>query len=161
MEVALKNTKTTIPVSMLQEIHFPDKEVLDLHVGHDTDILDAFDGGNNTTTLSHVNGDDVDDILIESTIVQTDCIYVGLCALPHKEALNCHHYNAYDMIIPRAKELVSLADASKSPKERGVIVEDTLNKMISTKKANIASENPSCSLPAQSRLKDYAISSTV
>ena len=46
------------------------------------------------------------------------------------------------MIMPRAKQLVSLVDASKFPKERGVIVEDALNKMISTEKVNIVSENP-------------------
>ena len=45
-------------------------------------------------------------------------------------------------IIPRAKEPVSLVDASKFPKERGDIVEDALDKMISIEKANIASENP-------------------
>ena len=118
--------------------------VIDLHAGHDTDIFDVFDDGNDTTTLAHVHGDDIDDngILVESTTVQTDCIDFGLRALPHKDVINCHHYNAYDMIIPRAKELVSLVDASKFPKERGVIVEDALDKMINTKKANIASVNP-------------------
>ena len=91
MEIALKNTKTTVSVSMLQEIHLPGEQVIDLHAGHDTDILDVFDGGNNTTTLSHVDSDDVDDILIESTTVQTDCIDFGSHALPHEDVLDCHH----------------------------------------------------------------------
>jgi hypothetical protein len=129
VEIALKNTKRTVLVSISQKIH-------------DTDILDVFDDGNDTTTPAHVSGDDVDGILIESTTVQTDCIDFGLRALPHEDILNCHHYNAYYMIMPRAKELVSLVDASKFPKERGVIVEDALDKMISTEKANIASVNP-------------------
>jgi hypothetical protein len=42
----------------------------------------------------------------------------------------------------RAKELVSLVDASKFPRKRGVLVEDALDKIISTEKANIASEKP-------------------
>ena len=44
----------------------------------------------------------------------------------------------------RSKKLVSLVDdCSKFPKERGVLVEEALDKMISTKKkANIASEKP-------------------
>ena len=45
--------------------------------------------------------------------------------------------------MPRSKELVSLVDDSKFPKERGVLVEEALDKMISAKKANmIASEKP-------------------
>jgi hypothetical protein len=45
------------------------------------------------------------------------------------------------MIMARTKELVSLADASKFPQERGVLVEEAFDKIISIEKANIASEN--------------------
>jgi hypothetical protein len=45
--------------------------------------------------------------------------------------------------MPRAKEIVSLVDASKIPKERGILVEEALDKIISTEKANLASEKPS------------------
>ena len=52
------------------------------------------------------------------------------------------HDNAYDSIMTRAKELVSLVDASKIPKDRGLLVEEALDKINSTKKANMASEKP-------------------
>jgi hypothetical protein len=52
-------------------------------------------------------------------------------------------YNAYDMIIPRAKELLdSIIAASKNCRERGVDVERALDKMISEEKENLASEKP-------------------
>ena len=65
MDIALNNTKKTVPVPMLQEIHLPDQPVIDLHAGHDTDIFD--DGSDTNTTLVHVNGDDIYDIHIKST----------------------------------------------------------------------------------------------
>jgi hypothetical protein len=133
VEIALRNTKTTVPVSMSQEIYLPDEQAIDVRARHDADTLDAFNDGN--------DGDD-DDLLVESTTLQSDCIDFGLRALPHEDGLNCQRYNAHDTIIPRAKELVSLVDASKFPKDRGDIVEDALDKMISIEKANIASENP-------------------
>ncbi len=37
---------------------------------------------------------------------------------------------------------MSLVDASKIPKERGFLVEEALDKIIFTEKANIASEKP-------------------
>ena len=46
---------------MLQEIHLPD-----------TDITDNFDDGHDRNTLAHVNDDDIDDILLESTTVESD-----------------------------------------------------------------------------------------
>ena len=96
-----------VPVSMSQEIHLHDQPDIDLqhHAGHDTDIFDIFEDANDMNTLVHVNGDDIDDILIESTTVQTDCIDFGSRALHHKDVPNCHHYNVYDMIMARAKEL--------------------------------------------------------
>jgi hypothetical protein len=138
VEIALKNVKKTVPVSMSQEIHLPDEPILDLHAGHDTDFSQKFDDGHNTNTQV----DDDDDILIESTNVETDCIDFGSRALHHEDIPKSDHYNAYDMIMPRAKELVSLVDASKFPRERGVLVEEALDKIISTEKANIASEKP-------------------
>jgi hypothetical protein len=86
--------------------------------------------------------DDNDNILIESTSLETDCIDFGSRALHHEDVPESDHYNAYDSNMPRAKELVSLVDASKIPKERGVLVEWALDKIISTEKANMASEKP-------------------
>ena len=117
MEIALKNTKKTVPVSMSQEIHLPEQPDIDLHAGHDTDITDNFDDRYNTNTLVHVDDDYIDDLLIESTTVETDCIDFGSRALHRKDVPELDHYNAYDMIMPRAKELVSLVDASKKRRE--------------------------------------------
>jgi hypothetical protein len=99
-------------------------------------VSDNCDDGHNRNT--HV--DDDDDILIEST--ETNCIDFGSRALHHEDVTKSDHCNACNMIMPRAKELNSLVDASKIPKERGVLVEDALDKIISTRKANIASEKP-------------------
>ena len=146
VQIALRNTKTTVPVSMSQEVYLPDEGVVDLHAGIDSNILDAFNNGNQITTLANADGDDNahgdddDDVLVELRTLQSDCIDFGLRALPPEDLLNCQRYSAHDTIIPRAKELVSLVDASKFPKERGDIVEDALDKMISIEKANIASE---------------------
>ena len=120
----------------------PDQPVFDLYAGHDTDIFDIFDDGNDMNTLVHADGDEIDDILIESTTLKTDCIDFGSHALHHEDLPNGHHYNAYDMIMPRAKELVSLVHASKFQQERDVLVEEALDKIISIEKANIASEKP-------------------
>ena len=105
-------------------------------------MSDNFDGCHDTNTLVHDGGDDIDDILIESTTVQTDCIDFGSRALHHECVPNSDHYNACKMIMPRAKEQVSLVDASKFPKERGVLMEEALDKIVSTEKANLASEKP-------------------
>ena len=82
----------------------------------------------------------LDDILLESTTVETDCIDFGSRMLYHKDAPILEHYNAYNSIMPRAKELVSLIDASKLHKERDFLVEEALDKIIFMEKANIASE---------------------
>ena len=143
VEIALKNAKNTVPVSMTQEIHLPEEPMIDLHRGHATDVSDNFDEIHDTNT--HV--DDDHDILIESTSLETDCIDFGSRALHHEDIgediTEFDHYNAYDGIMPRAKEIVSLVDASKIPKERGILVEEALDKIISTEKANLASEKPS------------------
>ena len=46
------------------------------------------------------------------------------------------------MFMPRLKELVSIFAASKNCRERGVAVEQALDKLISDEKANLASEKP-------------------
>jgi hypothetical protein len=67
---------------MKQEIHLPD-----------TDITDNFDDRHNTNNLVHVNDDDIDDILLESTTVETDCIDFGSRALLHEDVPISEHYN--------------------------------------------------------------------
>ena len=52
-------------------------------------------------------------------------------------------YNAYDMIIPRAKELDSIIAASKNFRERGVAVERALDQMISEEKENLETKTSS------------------
>ena len=138
VDIALKNTKKTVPVSMSQEIHLPDERGVNLHAQRQMDFSDNFDDDDNTNSL--VDDDDIDGLLVECTTLQTDCIDFGSRALHHDNGPNPEHYNAYDMIMSRAKEIVSLVDASKNPKERGVVVEESLDKIISTEKANIASE---------------------
>ena len=51
-------------------------------------------------------------------------------------------YNPCDMFMPRVKELVSIVAASKNCRERGLAVEEALDKLISVEKANLASEKP-------------------
>jgi len=106
---------------MSQEIHLPEAPLNDLCSGHETDVSDNFVDVQHTNT----HNDNNNNILMESTSLETVCIY-----------------NAYDSIMPRAKELVSLVDASKSPQERGLLVEEALDKIIFTEKANMASEKP-------------------
>jgi hypothetical protein len=141
VKIALRNTKTTVHVSKLQEIYLPDDQVIDLYTGHDTDFFGACNDGNHRPTLADADGDDKDGVA-ESTTLGSDCIDFGLRALPHGDVLNYQRYSAHDTIIPRTKELVSLVDASKLPEGRGDIVADALDKMIAIEKANIASENP-------------------
>ena len=86
--------------------------------------------------------DDIDDVLIECTTVATDCIDFGSRFLHQKDICISDHYNAYNMIMPRAKELLSLVAASQNPEERGLLVEQALDNIISMEKANIASEKP-------------------
>jgi hypothetical protein len=127
VEIALKNAKNTVPVSMSQEIHLPEESLMD--AGHETE---------HTNTHLYDN----DDILMESTSLETDCIDFGSRAIHHEDVSELERYNAYNSIMPRAKELVSLVDASKSPQERGLLVEEALDKIIFTEKANMASEKP-------------------
>jgi hypothetical protein len=138
VDIALKNTKKTVPVSMSQEIHLPDERGVNLHAEHQMDFSDNFDDEDDSNSL--VDDDDIDGLLVECTTLQTDCIDFGSRALHHENGPHPEHYNAYDMIMSRAKEIVSLVDASKNPKERGVVVEESLDKIISTEKSNIASE---------------------
>jgi hypothetical protein len=131
VEIALKIAKKTVSISMLQKIHSPD-----------TDITDNFDDGHDTNNLVHVNDNDIDDKLLESTTVETDCIDFGLRALYHENVPISEHYDENNSTMPRAKELVSLVDASKIPKERGFLVKEALDKIIFMENVNIASEKP-------------------
>jgi hypothetical protein len=70
VEIALKNAKNTVLVSMLQDIHLPDEPLINLHARHETDVSDNFNDGHDMNT--HV--DDDDNILIESTSLETYCI---------------------------------------------------------------------------------------
>jgi hypothetical protein len=135
VEIALKNAKNTVPVSILQEIHLPDEGLIIHHAQHETDVSDNFNDGHDMNT--HV--DDNDNILIESTSLETDCIDFGSRALHQEDVPKSDHYNAYDSTMPTAKELVSLVDALKIP---NVLVEEALDKIISTEKANMAFEKP-------------------
>lgn len=131
VEVALKNAKKTVPVSMSQEIHLPNQIDNDYSVNLD-DHIDNF----------------ASDILIESATVETDCIDFGSRLLHHDEhnheedGIQTDICNAYDIIMARAKELVSLVEASKNSKERSILVEEALDNIIANEKANLASEKP-------------------
>ena len=85
---------------------------------------------------------DVDNSLIESTTIETDCIDFGTCAILQEYTVDVNHSNAYDTIMSRVKELVSLVEASRNTKERVTLVEEALDQIICNEKANIASEKP-------------------
>jgi hypothetical protein len=119
----------------LQEIHLPDERLIILHAQHETDVSENFNDGHGMNT--HV--DNNDNILIESTSLETDCIDFGSRALHQEDVPKPDHYNAYDRTMPTAKEQVSLFDALKIP---NVLVEEALDKIISTEKANMAFEKP-------------------
>ena len=119
--VALKHSSTNIPLSMSQEVYLLDESSEDFN-----DI----EAGN----------DDNDGLLFESA-VGSDIIDFG-SRHQHEEDITEAVYNPYDMIIPRAKELVSIVSASKNCRERGVAIEEALNNLISKEKENLASEKP-------------------
>jgi hypothetical protein len=126
--IALRNTKRTVPASMSQEVHLPDfcDEFVDNFAGEFSD-----------------DDNDIDDGLIECTTVSPDCIDFGSRALHQEDIPISDHYNAYDRIVPRTKELLSLVAASKNPEDWcGVLVEEALDNIISIAKAKIASEKP-------------------
>jgi hypothetical protein len=111
--VALKHSSTNIPLSMSQEVYLQD-ESSGNH--YDSDGRDkCVDDGN-------------DECLIEST-VGSDCIDFW-CQLHHEDEFPDAIYNPYDLIIPRAKELVSIVSASKNCRECGILVEQALDKII-------------------------------
>ena len=87
------------------------------------------------------NNDDDDAWLVES-IVESDCIDFGSRVHHQDQFPDALFYNPYDMIMPRVKELVSIVAASKKCRERGVAVEQALDKLISDEKANLAPEKP-------------------
>ena len=119
--VSLNHSSTNIPLSMSQEVYLQDESGDDCYDGDDDD-------------------DGTDGWLLEST-VGSDCIDFG-SRLYHQAVFPDAVYNPYDMIIPRAKELVSIVAASKNCRERGVAVEKALDKIIAQEKENLASEKP-------------------
>ena len=119
----MKHSSTNVPLVMSQEAHLQNAGFSD-----DGSDIDGSDDDYN-------NG-----CLIESP-VRSDRI--GFGSRFHKDAnLGRHVYNAYDMIIPRAKELVSIIAPSKNSQERDVAVERAPDKMISEEKENLASKKP-------------------
>ena len=126
--IALRNNKRTVPVSMSQEIHMPD-------------FCDEF--VDNFACDFPDDDSDIDDVLIECTTVAPDCIDFGSRALHQEDIPISDHYNAYNRIMSRTKELLSLVAASKNPEDWcGVVVEEALDNIISIAKAKIASEKP-------------------
>lgn len=74
--------------------------------------------------------------------MDSNCIDFGSC-LHDQEGFPGAVYNPHhDIIIPRAKELVCIVAASRNSRERGVAVEEALDKMISAEKENLASDQP-------------------
>ncbi len=125
--MALKHSSTNVPISMSQEVYLQDYESLDdCHNGHC--------GDNN-------NDDEGNAWLVECT-VDSDCIDFGSRVHHQDEFPDALFFNPYDMFMPRVKELVSIVAASKNCRERGVAVEQALDKLISDEKANLASEKP-------------------
>ena len=78
-------------------------------------------------------------MLVKSTM-DSDCIDFGSRVHHQDEFSDALFYNPYDMFMPRAKELVSIVAASKNCSERGVAVEQSVDKNISDEKANLTSE---------------------
>ena len=86
---------------------------------------------------------DADNSLIECTTMETDCIDFGTRAIPQEEyTVEVNHSNAYNTIMSRVKELVSLIEASRNTEEKVTLVEAALDQIICNEKANIASEKP-------------------
>ena len=141
VHIALKNAKKTIPVSMSQEVHFPDEPITNI----DDVENDATDDGNVVDDGEHSNvfldDQDVDDALIESTTIVTDCIDFGTRAIFQECTVDVNQDSkVYDAIMSRVKELVSLVEASRNTKERLTLVEGALDQIICNEKANVASE---------------------
>jgi hypothetical protein len=112
---------------MSQEVYFQDDESLD-------DCHNSHCGDNN-------NNDEDDAWLVEST-VYSDCNDFGSRVHHQDKFPDALLYNPYDILMPRVKEQVSIVAASKNCRERGVAVEQALDKLISDDKANLASEKP-------------------
>ena len=125
--VALKHSSTNVPISMSQEVHLK-HELFD----------DCHDGGSGDDY--HDNNDD-DAWLIESK-ADSDCIDFGSRVHHQNEFPYSLFYNPYGMFMPRVKELVSIVATSKNCRERGLAVEEALDKLICVEKANLASKKP-------------------
>jgi hypothetical protein len=125
--VALKHSSTNVPISMSQEVHLQHELCDDCH-----------DGGSG----DNYHDDDDDDAWLIESKVESDCIDFGSRVHHQDEFPDSLFYNPYDMFMPRVKELVSIVAASKNCRERGLAVEEALDKLISVEKANLASEKP-------------------
>ena len=78
-----------------------------------TDDCNVFNDGQHWNVF--LDDQDVDNSLIESTTMETDCIDFGTRAIPQEEyTVEVNHSNAYNTIMSRVKELVSLVEASRT-----------------------------------------------
>jgi hypothetical protein len=119
--VAIGHSSTNVPPVMSHESH------LQNGFSDDGSDIDGSDDGYN-------NG-----CLIESPVL-SDRIDFG--SRFHEDTnLGGNVYNAYDMIIPRAKELDSIIAASKNCRERGVAVERALDKMFRRRRKTLLPKN--------------------
>ena len=84
-----------------------------------------------------LDNQDVDKSLIESTTIETDCIDFGTRgAILQEYTVDGNHSNAaYDTIMSRVKELLSLVEASRNTKEIVTLVEESLDQLICNEKA--------------------------
>ena len=105
-----------------------------------TDDCNVFDDGQHLNVF--LDDQDVDNSLIESTTIENDCIDFGIRAILQEYTADVNHNNAYDTILSRVKELVSLVEASRNSKERVTLVEEALDQIFHNEKANIAPEKP-------------------
>ncbi len=126
--MALKHSSTNVPIYISQEVYLRDAQSLD-------DCHNSHHGDNN-------NHDEDNAWLVEST-VDSDCIDFGSFVHHQDQFPDALFYNAHNMFMPQVKELESIVVASKNCGERGVAVEQALDKLISHEnKANLASEKP-------------------
>ncbi len=123
---ALRSISNNIPLSMSQEVYMQESSKAGFDDDHDDD----------------------DQWLVESTF-ESNCVDFGQrvhqeCTYPAREYAHTPtlSYNPYQKIMPKVKELVSLLAASNSCKERGMVVEPVLDKLIFEEKADLSSQKP-------------------
>ena len=128
--VALNSSSSSnVPLSMSQEVYMHEPSAC-LDTGEEEDY------------------DDKEEILDEAT-VENDCIDFRSRLFEENwiDGAQAHtaisSYNAYEAIMPRVKELVSLVASSKNCRERGIVVEEALDHLILQEKENLAAQKPS------------------